>query len=394
MAKIYGTPIMAGGAGGANKDLPPLLDNFKAFDGGFVDDGLTKLNVTIQADKMATSRANELAGAVWVYGDHEPTSVNDGTKIQLSREEVVASDSTETVSTFASGSSTESHLISDLPSNSKIKIGKFNDSDLIWILTRNEQDEQRAILSRESVLAIGPTEFDAAEPSNPNSNRRTGGNNNYPLSNIHQWLNSDGPLGGWFKIQHTDDAPPSYATTRNGFLNQWPDYHKAALLENTWTCDQASIDGETPTSYVSKITLMCMNDVGEGRPTTGSKLDFFNNDSDRILAGSAYYWLTNIPSSTSLVIFINAAGSAYAAGANANSTDDKRYAWPMCAPNPNAKVSMIPDDDGCYTLIEDTSQQVTKVVTWDNTQSFFARQFTYNSKKQYQTMLEGAIASL
>ena len=371
----------------------PLVSSTPDEEGCYLVDW-NKINITIQADKMLESRANELAGAVWVYGDHEPTSVNDGTKIQLTREEVVASDSTETVSTLASGGSTESHLISDLPSNSKIKIGKFNDSDLIWILTRNEQDEQRAILSRESVLAIGPTEFDAAEPSNPNSNRRTGGNNNYPLSNIHQWLNSDGPLGGWFKIQHTDDAPPSYATTRNGFLNQWPDYHKSALLENTWTCDQASIDGETPTSYVSKITLMCMNDVGEGRPTTGSKLDFFNNDSDRTLASNAYYWLTNIPRSTSLVIFINAAGGSYTAGANANSTDGKRYAWPMCAPNPNAKVSMIPDDDGCYTLIEDTSQQVTKVVTWDNTQSFFARQFTYNSKKQYQTMLEGAIATL
>lgn len=95
MAKIYGTPIMAGGAGGANKDLPPLLDNFKAFDGGFVDDGLTRLNITIQADKMLESRANELAGAVWVYGDHEPTSVNDGTKIQLAREEVVTSDGGE-----------------------------------------------------------------------------------------------------------------------------------------------------------------------------------------------------------------------------------------------------------------------------------------------------------
>ena len=34
MAKIYGTPIMAGGSGGMNKDLPPLLDNFKAFKGG------------------------------------------------------------------------------------------------------------------------------------------------------------------------------------------------------------------------------------------------------------------------------------------------------------------------------------------------------------------------
>lgn len=92
MAKIYGTPIMAGGSGGMNKDLPPLLDNFKAFKGGGTSENP---HITIQADKMATSRANELAGAVWVYGDHEPTSVNDGTKIQLSREEVVASDGGE-----------------------------------------------------------------------------------------------------------------------------------------------------------------------------------------------------------------------------------------------------------------------------------------------------------
>ena len=92
MAKIYGTPIMAGGAGGANKDLPPLLDNFKAFKGGGTSENP---HITIQADKMLESRANELAGAVWVYADHEPTSVNDGTKIQLAREEVVTSDGGE-----------------------------------------------------------------------------------------------------------------------------------------------------------------------------------------------------------------------------------------------------------------------------------------------------------
>lgn len=91
MSKIYGSPLFLSGAGGANKDLPPLLDNFKAFEGGIVDDGLN-INVTIQADKMLESRANELAGAVWVYGDHEPESVNDGTKIQLAREECVRAD--------------------------------------------------------------------------------------------------------------------------------------------------------------------------------------------------------------------------------------------------------------------------------------------------------------
>lgn len=92
MSKIYGSPLFLSGAGGANKDLPPLLDNFKAFKGGGTSENP---HITIQADKMATSRANELAGAVWVYGDHEPASVNDGTKIQLTREEVVTSDGGE-----------------------------------------------------------------------------------------------------------------------------------------------------------------------------------------------------------------------------------------------------------------------------------------------------------
>lgn len=92
MAKIYGTPIMAGGAGGANKDLPPLLDNFKARI--VVDDEARTLpssdtNIELSANKMEASRANELAGAVWVYGDHEPESVNDGTKIELTREDVI-----------------------------------------------------------------------------------------------------------------------------------------------------------------------------------------------------------------------------------------------------------------------------------------------------------------
>ena len=55
----------------------------------------TTMNVELSADKISENRGQNLLGAVWVYGDHEPTSVNDGTKIQLTREEVVASDGGE-----------------------------------------------------------------------------------------------------------------------------------------------------------------------------------------------------------------------------------------------------------------------------------------------------------
>ena len=92
MSKIYGSPLFLSGSGGANKDLPPLLDNFKAR--VVVDDEAENLpsndtNIELSANKMEASRANELAGAVWVYGDHEPESVNDGTKIELTREDVI-----------------------------------------------------------------------------------------------------------------------------------------------------------------------------------------------------------------------------------------------------------------------------------------------------------------
>ena len=119
MAKIYGTPLMMGGGGGANKDLPPLLDNFKARVTEIEEESTNTINIELSANRMEESRANELAGAVWVYGDHEPTSVNDGTKIQLSREEIVDFGTSESLSSRAV---TESQPITELASGSKVKL--------------------------------------------------------------------------------------------------------------------------------------------------------------------------------------------------------------------------------------------------------------------------------
>lgn len=472
MAKIYGTPIMAGGAGGANKDLPPLLDNFKAFAGGVVDDGLTRLNVTIQADKMLESRANELAGAVWVYGDHEPTSVNDGAKIQLTREEVVTSDGGEAqtvtktvewnneanffarqftynskkqyqtmlegavatitllgvpepVSELAethSGSSitlTWKHptsdefydhtvvvyktdafptsiddgtqgysgtdetatlsglelgstyyiavftvsayglygepqtvqveipvgqLLSSLASGSKVKLGRWNGTDLQWIVARDSvTQELRLVLHQDSVTAIGNMQYDAPEPSNSNSDRRRYGNNRYIYSNIHQWLNAT-KASGWYTAQHSTDAAPNYSSSP-GFLSGWSENHIAALDRATLTTSRASVDGGGTETFVARVALISTTELGLQSGTGGGRLDIFNSNGDRA-TGSIYWTRTPHPSHSSNVRRVGATGTL----GMSNIATDANGVRPLCSPKFTALVSLEMDGDNCYVV--------------------------------------------
>lgn len=472
MAKIYGTPIMAGGAGGANKDLPPLLDNFKAFDGGFVDDGLTRLNVTIQADKMLESRANELAGAVWVYADHEPTSVNDGTKIQLTREEVVTSDGgaaqtvTKTVewnieaNFFArqftynskkqyqtmlegavatitlvgvptpvselaethSGSSitltwknptsdelydhtvvvyktdafpttiddgTQGYsgtdetatlsglelgstyyiavftvsayglygepqtvqvelpagrLLSSLASGTKVKLGKWKNTDLQWKVARDTIDQSiRLVLEPTSVSLLGDKMYDNKEPSNSDTNRRNYGNNRYIYSNIHQWLNAT-EATGWYTAQHSTDAAPDYSS-QAGFLSGWSENHIAALDRATLTVSRSSTDGGGTETFVSRVALMSTTELGLERGTGNGRLDIFNSDGDR--ATGSYYWTrTPHPSYSSGVRLVFTSGTLVMYDGAGGASGVR----PLCSPKSTALVSLEMDGDNCYVV--------------------------------------------
>ena len=469
MAKIYGTPIMAGGAGGANKDLPPLLDNFKAFKGGGTSENP---HITIQADKMATSRANELAGAVWVYGDHEPESVNDGTKIQLTREEVVTSDGGEAqtitktvewnneanffarqftynskkqyqtmlegavatimllgvpapVSELAethSGSSitltwknptsdelydhtvvvyktdafptsiddgTQGYsgtdetatlsglelgstyyiavftvsayglygepqtvqveipagrLLSSLESGTKVKLGKWNNTDLQWKVARDTTDQSlRLVLEPTSVTLLGNMQCDAPEPSNSDSNRRSYGNNRYIYSNIHQWLNAT-KASGWYTAQHSADAAPAYSSSP-GFLSGWSENHIAALDSATLTTSRASVDGGGTETFVSRVALMSTTELGLESGTGNGRLDIFNSDGDR--ATGSYYWTrTPNPSVSYHVGQVSAAGALFMYGGAFNASRVR----PLCSPVSTALVSLEMDGDNCYIV--------------------------------------------
>lgn len=469
MAKIYGTPIMAGGAGGMNRDLPPLLDNFKAFKGGGTSENP---HITIQADKILESRANELAGAVWVYGDHEPTSVNDGTKIQLAREEVVTSDGGEaqtvtqtvewnneadffarqftynskkqyqtmlegaiatlvltgvpdpvtelaeqhsgssitltwknptsdelydhTVVVYKTGafptaiddgtqgySGTDEtatlselelgstyyiavftvsayglygepqtvqvelpagQLLSSLASGTKVKLGKWNNTDLQWKVTRDTSDQKiRLVLEPTSVSLLGNMQYDAAEPSSSDSGRHFFGNNRYIYSNIHQWLNAT-KATGWYVAQHSADAAPTYSSSP-GFLSGWSENHIAALDSATLTTSRASVDGGGTETFVARVALISTTELGLQSNTGGGRLDIFNSDGDRA-TGSNYWTRTPVPSNSGAAYQVADAGGLgnYAGVLVANEVR------PLCIPVSTALVSLEMDGDNCYVV--------------------------------------------
>lgn len=469
MAKIYGTPIMAGGAGGANKDLPPLLDNFKAFKGGGTSENP---HITIQADKMATSRANELAGAVWVYADHEPTSVNDGTKIQLTREEVVTSDGGEAqtvtktvewnneadffarqftynskkqyqtmlegaIATLVligvpdpvtelaeqhSGSSitltwknptsdelydhtvvvyktdafptaiddgTQGYsgtdetatlsglelgstyyiavftvsayglygepqtvqveipaglLISSLASGTKVKLGKWKNTDLQWKVARDTSDQSiRLVLEPTSVSLLGNKMYDNKEPSNSDSNRRNNGNNRYIYSNIHQWLNAT-KASGWYTAQHSADAAPAYSSSP-GFLSGWSENHVNALDKATLTTSRSRVDGGGTETFVARVALISTTELGLQSGTGGGRLDIFNSDGDR--STGTYYWTrTPYPSNSNGAYPVTSAGDLNYDGLVFGAHGVR----PLCIPVSTALVSLGMDDDNCYVV--------------------------------------------
>ena len=88
MSIIYGTPLFFSGGTTILSSLPPLLDNFKAVSQPIVDSP-SQVKITLSANKLPPEMATDLAGAVWVYGDHQPDTANDGRRIELQKDAVV-----------------------------------------------------------------------------------------------------------------------------------------------------------------------------------------------------------------------------------------------------------------------------------------------------------------
>ena len=306
--------------------------------------------VTIQADKMEESRAKELAGAVWVYGDHIPKNVNDGTKIQLTREEIVRPDGEPYIT------------LNDVPAS---------DAEIETIINIKESDGQ-----------LHPYIYLS---------------NDYEGSGAGLLLRKDIYQKGQFH---------SSSHQYNGsIVDAWCEGTFLTTVLDTYVQEQLmSVNIQVQGAYISRkcfvLSIVEYNWSASGI-SEGNSLPYFKDNKARISlyqGSSADYYTRTYQSSNGNIWFVGLMGNAGPTPATTN----LGYRPAVCIKK-SFKIKSTPNEDGSYDMYDDASTVSTfassefiveKSVSWEQTKNFYARQFTYNSKKQYQTMLEGAIAKI
>mgnify|MGYP002707724134 FL=1 len=218
--------------------------------------------------------------------------------------------------------------------------------------------------------------FDATEPSNGNSERRSYGNNRYIYSNLRQWLNSPAAAGQWYTAQHSADQTPDSShvwsgynaySSLAGFLNAFTANERAALLNTTITVGKSSTDGGGTETRTDKIFPLSCTEVGlSGDHVCGSKLAIFSDNNSRIatvtascVANSNYS--SNPGSGAAWYYWLRDAYAGSALGAR-NVNSDGTLNWgnachggsglrPACNLSSDLLISDSVDSDGCYTVI-------------------------------------------
>ena len=366
---------MGGGGGGQNETLPPLLDNFKA--------KRADTNIVLSADKMPVSRANALAGAVWVYGEHEPKNVNDGTRIELTRDEVIKPDFIPPIT------------LADVP---------VSDADTETVVNLKEADGK-----------LHPYLY-------------LSNNHNSTVGGLLLRKNIGTVKGVWCSWKNNPASDTYRYWCENEFMKKILDPSVSSqVINGNIKASFRNNDSHVTEIGSVKCFALSMNEYGlkigdSYIKDEGPHLPYFSNDKRRIAyndAGGAieHYTRTTVTASGYMINTSGQEGYEYSPH---NVPHGLRPAifLPL-----TFKLKPTPNKDGSYDMYEESSAQTlatgktiadlpskTKVklgqyagqkspplertVVWDKKKEFYARQFTYNSKKQYQTMLEGATAYL
>ena len=282
-----------------------------------------------------------------------------------------------------------SQLLSNLPKGAKVKFGKYSVNgetaqSIIWtVVAKNHSCTPTYPTNAITIHASEILDlrcFDAKEPNNSDSNRKSYGNNRYSVSNIHQWLNKDNAGGAWYANAHTADHSPDtsdgtggYGTqyaARPGFLNGFTAEEKAAILDTTIRIAKASVDGGSYEDVICKVFLPSTTEVGlanENNIAEGAAWGYYTSNALRVgyvtqqcfsnspssskpsAKTSAWYWWLRTPY-YSYSYYARSVRSDGSLGYNVAYTG--RYGVrPALNLSSSLLVSDSTDADGCYTFV-------------------------------------------
>lgn len=281
-------------------------------------------------------------------------------------------------------------LLSSLPVGALVKDTdtKYNNAPIIWqVLEHGHDGTGTTTLASRDIITLKC--FDAKEPNNSDSNRKSYGNNRYLHSNILQWLNSDS--ASWYTAQHNADQAPdssnvwaSSGTPINpydseaGFLTHFSSGLKAALQTvSKVTAKNTVTDGGGYESVSSKIFLLSTTEVGlanENNVAEGTIYEYYsgtNNTNDRrkknlandaakgnySSATSPWYWWLRTPRSSGsrYARFVHTDGTLSGGSADVGGSG----VAPAYVLLSSLTVSDNTDSDGCYVIQFNAAPTVT-----------------------------------
>lgn len=205
-------------------------------------------------------------------------------------------------------------------------VSYYDNQEVIWEVIGIDVDTPTASglthsMTIQTKECLHDIQFDAPEPSNPDSNRKQYGNNRYIYSAVRQWLNSNENSFVW-KSQHQYDTKPTDSLAiynGAGFLKRLdPDLVSVLGAVDKRVARNTAIDGGGQDSFSEKVFLLSRREVGLGTEgvTTGEVVyPFYDGISDagriKQLNGSPRNWWLRSPlvSNSDSVRGVNTSGA-------------------------------------------------------------------------------------
>ena len=284
--------------------------------------------------------------------------------------------------------------LSELPVGALVKDAKttYYGEPIIWrVLEHGHSGDPAGTTALMSDKIIMLKAFDAKEPSNSDSNRRSYGNNRYLYSNLLQWLNSDAAAGAWYSAKHSADQAPTTKdthvycnpyTNEAGFLSNFGPELKAALQTvSKVTAKNTVTDGGGSEVVASKIFLLSTTECGlanENGINEGAIYKFFadNNTNARRIMYATQKCIDNAdsvsrPSSISAAwrVWLRTPSSGHSYNVRGvytgGSLDGHNACYgcvgvaPAYAVLSSLSVSDSPDSDGAYVIQWNSAPTIT-----------------------------------